>query len=101
MTSNPASRRMRATTFTPRSWPSRPTLATRIRWLTLRSPGGVVVEPATGLAAKQPRLDHPGQQRWRREQRLLELGVETLGHRHGGVQADEVGQAQRPHRVVA
>src|SRR5436305_13412007 len=27
----PASRRARATTFTPRSWPSRPTLATRMR----------------------------------------------------------------------
>ena len=30
---SPASRRMRATTFTPRSWPSRPTLATRMRSL--------------------------------------------------------------------
>src|SRR5262245_42655559 len=31
MTSMPASRRMRATTLTPRSCPSRPTLATRTR----------------------------------------------------------------------
>src|SRR5919204_1116036 len=31
MTSIPASRRERATTFTPRSWPSRPTLARRTR----------------------------------------------------------------------
>src|SRR6185295_11630639 len=31
MTSIPASRRVRATTFTPRSWPSRPTFANRTR----------------------------------------------------------------------
>src|ERR1700674_4881213 len=31
MTSYPASRRARATTFTPRSWPSSPTFATMIR----------------------------------------------------------------------
>src|SRR5579864_6772647 len=31
MTSKPASRRARATTFTPRSWPSNPTLAMRMR----------------------------------------------------------------------
>src|SRR5512140_1924482 len=33
MTSKPASRRARATTFAPRSWPSRPGLATRMRTL--------------------------------------------------------------------
>src|SRR5215203_5784745 len=102
MTSKPASRRMRATTLTPRSWPSRPTLATRTRpcsiasvlagspdlWscITASSALRVVVEAAAGLASEEAGLDHARQHRRRRVQRLLELLVEALGDGLRGVE---------------
>src|SRR3954453_11277774 len=94
---------MRATTLTPRSWPSSPTLATSTR------PGEgsagassrVVIEPPAGLAPEQPGIDHARQQwRWG-VQRLLELLVEAVGAGERGVEADQVGEAERAHRVVA
>src|SRR5216683_2513206 len=48
MTSKPASRRARATTLAPRSWPSRPGLATSTRGATLENDR--LLELAPGLA---------------------------------------------------
>ena len=54
---------------------------------------------AAGLAAEQAGVDHPLQQRRGGVQRLLELLVQRLGDRLGGVQADQVGQRERALRV--
>ena len=62
---------------------------------------GVVEEPAPALAAEQPGLDHAREQRRRRVERLLELGVHRVGDRLDGVEPDHVGERQRPHRVRA
>src|SRR5262245_23515946 len=61
----------------------------------------VVVEAATRLPTQQPRVHHARQERRGRVERLLELLVERLGHRHGGVEADQVREVQRAHRVGA
>ncbi len=62
---------------------------------------GVLVEPAAGLAAEQTGFDHPRQQRRRGVQRFLELLVQALGDGERRVEADQVGQVQRAHRVAA
>src|SRR5262245_24676225 len=101
---------MRATTLTPRSWPSRPTFATSTRPCSLpcslasmatSSALAVVVEAAAGLAPEQPGLDHAREHRWRGVERLLELLVEALGDSLRRVEPDQVGEVQRTHGVVA
>ena len=61
----------------------------------------VVVEATAGLAAEQPGLDHSGQQGRGSVQLLPELVVQRIGHRHRGVETDQVGQGQRAHRMGA
>src|SRR5262245_42845133 len=71
MTSKPASRSARAMIFAPRSWPSRPGLATRIRSgrTALSEPGRVAVLPEDlavdvgDLAERAPRLDRSDERR--------------------------------------
>src|SRR5687767_9998981 len=95
---------MRATTLTPRSWPSRPTLATRTRPCSGRpavASLAIFVEPPSGLAAEQTGFDHARQHGRRSVERFLEFLVEALGDGERGVEADEVGEVERPHRVVA
>src|SRR3954464_14478565 len=58
MTSIPASRRARAMTFAPRSWPSRPGLATRTRilfcdWLFTGFPAVQVLETFQNICARK------------------------------------------------
>ncbi len=59
------------------------------------------MEPAAALAAEQTRLHHPLEQRGRRVQGLLELLVEGFRDGRDGVQADQVGEFERAHRVGA
>src|SRR5689334_13960052 len=56
-------------------------------------------EPASALAAEFTGFDLAQQQRRRCVQLLLGLLVHRLGHRHGGVESDQVGERQRAHRV--
>ena len=60
----------------------------------------VVVKAAAGLATEPPRghvhLEHVGGS----VLVVAELAMEHFGDRQAGVQADQVGQRQRPHRVV-
>src|SRR6266851_7395678 len=60
----------------------------------------IVVKPAPGLAAEVARGDHLAQQRWRGKARLFELVEQDVGDEQRGVQADEVEQGERPHRVA-
>src|SRR5260370_492259 len=60
----------------------------------------IVVEPATGLAAKVARRDHVPQQRRRSEARLLEFVEQDVGDEEGGVQTDVVEQCEWTHRVA-
>ena len=57
-------------------------------------------KPRPLLRPSRPGLDHPQQQRRRGVERLLELLVHRDGDGGGGVQADEVGERERSHRVV-
>jgi hypothetical protein len=65
-----------------------------------RGLAAVVVEAATGLAAQPAGLDIFHQQR---AGPVLGIGQAVMQHLHdrqAGVEADEIGQLQRPHRVV-
>ena len=59
----------------------------------------VGVETAARLATEQAGVDHPREQRRGGVERLLELLVERLGDRLGGVEADQVGERERALRV--
>ena len=56
----------------------------------------VVVEPAPALAAEQPRLDHPVEQRRRDRRRVAELVVERLARRRAACRA----RSGRPARAA-
>src|SRR6476661_3870420 len=64
------------------------------------APVSVLVEAAAGLAAQPPGLDVAAQQRAGPVLVVPEPVVQHLHDRQAGVQADQVGQRQRPHRVV-
>src|SRR5436190_517765 len=106
MTSMPASRSAAATTFAPRSWPSRPGLATRTRM------GRIVpVNLAGAPSARQlaPTCHEQHLPRATAERAIPEAvvrlfhheaGVETqLGEPRGGIQADAVLASARPGRA--
>src|SRR4051812_38466233 len=59
----------------------------------------VRVEALARLLAELACLDHPLQQRRRPVQRLLEFFEHAVRDQLQGVQPDEVGQLQRPHRM--
>ena len=61
----------------------------------------VVVEALAALAAVEPRLDHPLQQRRRREALLAELVEHDVRDVVGRVEPHEVQQRERPHRMAA
>src|SRR5580693_286769 len=64
-----------------------------------RLTASVRVEALTRFLAQQTRLDHAEQQ-WRRTVlRLLEFLEHLVGDQLEGVQANEIRQPQRPHRV--
>src|SRR5512136_706867 len=85
MTSNPASRSARATTFAPRSWPSRPGLAT---------------STLSFLLMYILRAVH---QQFRSERRRLFIGPKDLRHRRADLAertAGAGGLENHRHRVV-
>ena len=59
------------------------------------------VKPLPPLLPQVPGQDHALQQRRRREARLAELVEQDVGDEIGGVEADEVQQGERAHRVAA
>src|SRR6478609_8790939 len=108
MTSKPASRKARAITLAPRSCPSSPGLATRIRigWSAVRSGSALTSfplimgeEPLPGLAAEPAGGDHATQQRRGPVLVLAQIVLQHLHDAETNVQADQVCQRQRPHRV--
>src|ERR1700681_2043117 len=91
----PASRSMRATTLTPRSWPSRPTLATSTRSaLTKGSSGGALGPGAEDAFEGRDRLADGGVRGGRLEEGGHEVDVRVRGV------ACETGQ-RRVHRAAA
>ncbi len=63
-------------------------------------PVSILVEAAAGLAAQPPGVDQlrsSGQGRYLASPRPV---VQHLQDRQAGVEADQVGQRERPHRVV-
>ena len=68
----------------------------------LRGPVPLTEEPTPPrLAPEKACFDHAREQRRRGVERLLELRVQAVGDRHRRVQADEVGQVEWAHGVVA
>src|SRR6185369_1039521 len=65
------------------------------------SSGAVSVKTLPGLAAKMAGIDHFLQQGGRTVFRVVEAFVEDLHHRQHRVEPDEIGQRQRPDRMVA
>src|SRR5205814_2286819 len=65
-----------------------------------RSGGRVLVEPAAALPAQVAPLHHPPQQRAGTVLRVAEPLVQHLHDVQAGVEADEIGERERPHRVV-
>src|SRR6266536_5042904 len=63
--------------------------------------GCVVVEAAPGLSPEPSRDDHALQERRGRVAGLAEFFEHHFGDEHGRVEADEVQQRERPHRVAA
>jgi hypothetical protein len=59
----------------------------------------VVVEPLAALAPEEPPLHHAAEQRRGGVHRFLELFVQRVRHRVGRVQADQIEQRQRTHRM--
>src|SRR3979409_758812 len=107
MTSMPASRSAAATTLAPRSWPSRPGLATRTRMGRIVPINLAGAPPARQLAP--PRHEEhfaraPGERAIPEAVvRLLhdEAGVETeLSETRGGVQANAMLAGTRPRRSL-
>ena len=60
----------------------------------------VVVEAGAGLPAEPAGRDHPPQSRRRRVRRLPELLEEHLRDLQDGVEADQIREAERAHRMV-
>ena len=60
----------------------------------------IVVEAAIGLAAEPAGLDVFHQQRAGAVLRIRQALVQHLHHRQAGIEADEVGELQRAHRMV-
>ena len=60
----------------------------------------IVVEAALGLAAEPAGLDVFHQQRAGAVLRVRQPLVQHLHHRQAGIEADEVGELERAHRVV-
>src|ERR1044071_7895931 len=60
----------------------------------------VLVEPAGALLAQPAGGDVLAQQRARPVLVVAELAVQHLGDRQAGVEADQVGQLERAHRMV-
>src|SRR5947209_2468737 len=60
----------------------------------------IVVEAPTRLTPEISGGDHLAQQRGRRKTRLFELVEQDVGDEQGGVEADEVEQCERSHRVA-
>src|SRR6266446_10086448 len=61
---------------------------------------GIVVEAALDLAADPTGLDVLHEQRAWAILRIGQAFVQHLHHRKTGVEADEVGELERPHRMV-
>src|SRR5215213_4447040 len=66
----------------------------------LRTSRVIRVEASPRLAPEVARCHEPLQQRWRSEPRLAELVVQDLADVQARVEPDEVGERQRPHRMV-
>src|SRR5919198_340613 len=60
----------------------------------------IPVHAAPGLAAEPPGRDVAAQKRRRAVLVLAEVAVHDLAHGEADVEADEVGERQRPHRMV-
>src|SRR5947208_1091597 len=60
----------------------------------------VLVEPAADLLAEPAGGDVLPEQRARPVLVVAELAVEDLGDREAGVEADQIGELERAHRVV-
>src|SRR5512144_2898227 len=60
----------------------------------------VLVEPAADLLAEPARRDVLAQQRAWPVLVVAELAMQHLGDRQAGIQADQIGELERPHRVV-
>src|SRR5688500_14476430 len=99
MTSNPSSRRPRASTLAPRSWPSRPGLAIRTRMGVARS-SSVMREGFYGV----PEPRRQGRQRWSSgiDQGLMVEVIAYLRivHDHEVHDPPEVGQLKRLQRTT-
>src|SRR6476661_6025873 len=87
------------------SWSTLPSSARRGLSLEIlvprdRSVSGVIVEAPTALAAKIPCI-HQLAQRFGLREALLAVGVDHhVGDRGEGVEAHEVGESERSHRVA-
>src|SRR6478672_12969352 len=97
MTSMPASRSARTSTLAPRSWPSRPGLAirTRIGWVS-----AVDIKSLARLSAQLTGRDHTLEEDCRPVFILAEIAMQYLDDVQHDVQADQVGERQRPHRMI-
>ena len=62
---------------------------------------GVVVEAAASLLAEEPRIDHAEEQGRRRVLRFLEFLVHRPRYCPDRIQADQVAEPKRTHRVPA
>src|SRR6185312_5308991 len=60
----------------------------------------IIIEAALRLAAEPAGLDIFHQQRARPVLRIRQAFIEHLHHRQTGIEADEVGELERPHRMV-
>src|SRR5262245_33345955 len=60
----------------------------------------VLVETAHHLLAEPARRDVLAQQRARPVLVVTELAMQHLGDREAGVEADQIGELERPHRMI-
>src|SRR5216683_7377361 len=65
-----------------------------------RALAGIVVEAALDLAADPTGFDVLDQERARPIFRIGQALVQHLHHRQAGIEADEVGELERAHRMV-
>src|SRR5918996_1105502 len=109
ITSYPASRRARATTFAPRSWPSSPGLAMTMRFFSGMSPGSlsrpgsiqrytVVGDAAPGLAALPGQLDGPAARFDHHAEVAPEATAETVPQSHEPLPDVGLAVGRREHR---
>src|SRR6202790_2010059 len=61
---------------------------------------GIFVEAAAGFASQPTRIDVLAQERTRTILRILEAVVEHLENREQRIEADEIGEFERSHRMV-